>query len=127
MERRAKALKLGQEFIKIMYSGKVGYLVEITTNRKMYWSDANNSYSRDFFNLRIKFVDVCRKLGVDKEQGILLEVADPRTMVFNLCKVYDRIRDRVDFPNPFEPLKQLYKINYVPIGVVRHKFVIKLR
>jgi len=132
MERATIARKLGKEFIEIMYSGKFGvfggeYPVDITTNKNMYQSDANDKYSGEFFNLRIKFVDECRRLGVEKEQGILLDVADERTMTFNLCRVYDVIKDHVDFPNPFEPLKQLYEMNCVPIGVVRRTFVIKVK
>jgi len=132
MERAAKARKLGKEFIEIMYSGKLGvfggeYPVDITTNKNIYQSDANDKYSSEFFNLRIKFVDECRRLGVEKEQGILLDVADNRTMTYNLCKVYEQIKDHVDFTNPFEPLKQLYEINCVPIGVVGRTFVIKVK
>ena len=132
MERAAKARKLGKEFIEIMYSGKLGvfggeYPVDITTNKNIYQSDANDKYSSEFFNLRISFVDACRKIGIEKEQGILLDVTDHRTMTYNLCKVYEKIKDRVDFPNPFEPLKQLYEINCVPIGVVGRTFVIKVK
>lgn len=131
MERAAKARKLGKEFIKIMYSGKFGvfggeYPVDITTNN-IYQSDVNDQYSREFFNLRISFVDACRALGVEKEQGILLDVADERTMTYNLCRVYEKIKDHVDFTNPFEPLRQLYEMNCVPIGVIGRTFLIKVK
>jgi len=130
MERTTKARKLGKEFMDIMYSGKFGlfggYPVDIT-EKNLYWSDTNSKFSRELFNLRIKFVDACKSLGVEKEQGTLIDVTDPRTMAFNLCKVYEKIKDRVDFPNPFEPLKQLYEMNCVPIGVVGRMFLIKVR